>query len=222
MPESLPRNIAAIVLAAGGSTRMGTAKQLLPYRGRTLLRHVAEIVIASGCRPVIVMLGAQGDRLERELIGLPVWAVHNADWMKGIGTSIRAGIRKLQTIGDEVSAAVITVCDQPLLQSDTIRRLCTAFTEHNDGIVASDYGNSAGVPALFQRRYFADLLTLADAAGAKRLIEGANGEVRRISFPAGGFDLDTPLDYERLQAIECEVRTIDTLNLLAAKHSIQG
>jgi molybdenum cofactor cytidylyltransferase len=193
-------NIAAIVLAAGGSTRMGTPKQLLPYRRRSLLRHAAEVVVASGCRPAVAVLGAHGARLEQELVGLPVLAIHNADWEKGIGTSIRVGVRAIQATADEVAAVVVTVCDQPLLSAEVIQRLCTAFTEQRKTIVASDYGGTAGVPALFGRHYFSDLLGLPDREGAKRLIAGAGGDVYRIPFPGGIIDVDTPQDYERLEA----------------------
>jgi molybdenum cofactor cytidylyltransferase len=126
MPD-VGQSIAAVLLAAGGSTRMGTTKQLLPYRGCTLLRRAAEVVVAADCRPTAVVLGADGARLEQELTRLPVSIIHNLDWEKGIGTSIRMGVQAIRAIADDAAALIITVCDQPLLHLEVIQQLCAAF-----------------------------------------------------------------------------------------------
>src|SRR5580704_14397123 len=109
-------NIALVLLAAGGSTRMGSPKQLLPYQGRPLIRHAAETALASGCHPVMVVLGSHAAEIRAALEGLDVVVVENTEWEKGIGTSIRAGIS-----GAEIMAcdgAVLALADQPLITSE--------------------------------------------------------------------------------------------------------
>lgn len=191
-----------ILLAAGGATRMGAAKQFLPYQGRSLLRHAAEVAVASGLTPVVAVLGAQADRLEPELAGLHVEIVTNDEWAKGMGSSIRAGMRAMRAAAAGVEAVVFTVCDQPLVGPDVIGRLVEGYLVTGKPVVASEYRRMLGVPALFARRYFPQLAGLADGEGAKRLIAGAGNAVHAVPFPGGAFDIDTPQDYERLQAME--------------------
>lgn len=192
--------IGLILLAAGGATRMGTPKQLLRYRGRTLLRHAAEVAVASGLTPVLVVLGAQADILKVQLTGLPVRTVVHEEWDKGVGGSIRAGIQALQAASAHVEAVVITLCDQPLVGPDDVARLVESHRATGKPIVASAYGGTLGVPALFDRGYFPQLAELADKGGAKQVIAHAAGAVHAIPFPAGAFDIDTPQDYQRLRA----------------------
>src|SRR5258708_39740897 len=116
-------DIAIMILAAGGSARMGEPKQLLPYRGSTLIRHAAETAVASGCRPVIVVLGAHADRLAAEVSELAVSVAINEQWASGIGSSIRCGIEHLTAIAPAAQAVVITLCDQPLVSAGIIRHL---------------------------------------------------------------------------------------------------
>jgi molybdenum cofactor cytidylyltransferase len=187
------RRVGAVLLAAGGSSRMGVAKQLLPYRGRSLLRHAAETAVASPCRPVVVVLGAGADRAEEELAGLPVAVVRNPSWSGGIGTSIRAGIAALC----DAEAALILLGDQPLVGPEALLALLERFGEGGSDLVASEYAGTLGVPALFARVWFPRLLGLADDEGAKRVILAAGAAVARVPCPAGALDVDTPGDYAR-------------------------
>ena len=184
--------IGAVVLAAGGSRRMGRPKQLLPYRGRSLLRHAAEAALATPCRPVAVVLGAAAALAEAELAGLPVDAVRNPRWADGIGTSIRAGIAALGA----ADAAIILLADQPLLGPAALLALLERFAQDRPDAVASEYAGTLGVPALFARSLFPALLSLADDEGAKRVILAGNAA--RVPFPDGAIDVDTPADYQRL------------------------
>ncbi len=121
--------VAAIVLAAGASTRLGAgrSKQLLRYQGRTLLRHSVEQALASSCRPVIVVLGAEVERCQRELAGLDVHVAINPAWADGMGSSIRAGMTALTAAAPGARAVVITLCDQPLVGAAFIDRLVQRF-----------------------------------------------------------------------------------------------
>ena len=188
------RRVAAIVLAAGGSSRMGRPKQLLPFRGRTLLRHAVEVALEAGCDPVVVVLGAAADRVTLELAGLPVTAVVNPDWATGPGTSVRTGVAALP---DAVDATLFLLADQPLVDAEHLRSLGDAHAATGLPMAASGYAGSAGVPALFARECFPDLFALDPAAGAKQLLARDPERVAVVSFPAGAIDLDTPADYER-------------------------
>jgi molybdenum cofactor cytidylyltransferase len=193
-------HIGLIVLAAGGAMRMGTPKQMLPYRGRSLLRHAAESAAASDLRPVIVVLGAHAARLEPELAGLPVEVALNPDWEKGLGSSIRAGMQALRDTPD-VEGVVLTLCDQPLVSPDILGKFVAAYQSTGKPLIAAEYQGTLGVPALFDRQFFSHLEQLADGTGARCDIGAAAGALYSVPFPAGAFDIDTPQDYERLKAL---------------------
>lgn len=199
--ETRASSVAIIILAAGASTRMGRPKQLLTYGGRTLLRNAAGTAVASVCRPILVVLGAYADQLQSEIDDLPVQAVVNEWWAEGMGSSIRAGLEALEH-GDREGAAeavVLMLCDQPFVMAAVINDLVTAFRSSGKGIIASEYGGTVGVPALFGREYFAELAALSGAAGARQIIAAHASEVVRVPFPKGTTDIDTPEDYLQLQ-----------------------
>jgi len=191
---------AIIVLAAGASTRMGRPKQLLTYQGRTLLRNAAEMAAASLCRPIIVVLGAYADQLQSEIDGLPLQQVVNERWTEGMGYSISAGMEALKHCDREgaAKAVVLTLCDQPFVTASVINNLVTVFCSTGIGIVASEYGGTVGVPALFGHEYFADLAALSGAVGAKQIIAAHTSDVVRVPFSQGATDVDTTEDYRQL------------------------
>jgi molybdenum cofactor cytidylyltransferase len=198
--------VGAIVLAAGGSSRMsaggGAPKQLLLYAGKTLLRHAVDAVLEAGCRPVVVVIGASADRVQAELGSLPVTVAPNADWDRGIGTSIRAGVGALRALEPEIGAALIALCDQPVGLSDAVRAIVSTFRQSGALIVASEYEGTVGPPALFRRDLFDELLHLADAEGAKRIIQSHRADAIAIPCPESAVDVDTPEDYRSLQSRE--------------------
>jgi len=187
----LKRNIAALVLAAGSSTRMGSAKQLLQLGDSTLLRHSVQQARASNVTRTIVVLGAEADGARGELTD--VATIENPRWSEGIGTSISAGVAAAM----ECDAVVILVCDQPHVSTALINRLIDEHTVSRKPIVASRYSDTVGVPALFAREFFDALQQLAPDEGAKRLLHQHRESVAAVDFPKGAIDLDTPQDYER-------------------------
>lgn len=188
--------IAAIVLAAGGSTRLGQPKQLLEFRGQPLVRRMAEAALAAGCAPVAVVVGEQRAAIAAALEGLAVELVPNEKWEGGIGSSVRAGVQSLP----EWEAVIIAACDQPHVDADLFRELIGMQEETGQLIVASSYSGTRGVPALFLRRYREELLRLPNEQGAKALIARHAAEVATVDFPQGAIDIDTPADYRALQA----------------------
>lgn len=187
------QNIGAVILAAGGSTRFGRPKQLLQFRGQSFLERIVDLATEAGCNPVIVVVGA-----ERTLSMKSASAVLNERWREGMGTSIRAGVQHLVENFPEASAVVLLVCDQPFVGTDTIRQLIDEHVRTKSAIIASSYAETVGVPALFNRECFSELLALEGEHGAKKIMLAHRDHLVEIPFLAGKIDIDTPEDYERL------------------------
>jgi len=195
------KKIGAVILAAGASRRLGRPKQLVPFRGLSLVRRSVEAALAASCSPVIVV-GNPHTNLARTLAGLEMTLAINECWWEGLGTSIRVGVSTLQAEAPAVSAAVLLVCDQPMVTSPLIQDLIQAHTETGHSIAACRYGEALGVPALFGRYWFPVLSRLPGDAGAKRIIETHRDAVAVVEFPAGALDIDTPGDLGALQQLE--------------------
>lgn len=188
-------HISVLLLAAGGSTRYGSPKQLLSFRGKSLIRRLAEIATQSKASDTYVILGAQAERIGQELLGLPVQIIINERWQEGIGSSLRTGV---QSLPETTEAVLILLGDQPLVTSDHLNSIIETHQSTGKAIVASAYAGSLGVPVLFARRFFPELLQLSGDTGAKQIIQNHSGDVASISFPDGAVDIDTPGDFQRL------------------------
>ena len=188
--------VALLLLAAGASTRMGRPKQLLPYRGRTLLRHAAETAVVAGCAPIVLVTGALHDELLAEIVGLPILAVHNPDWETGMASSIRAGLAAVAAAAPR--AVLVMLTDQPLVTPELLRQLIVQQHATQAPIVAAAYGETLGVPAIFDKSLLPELLKLQGAQGAGRLIARLGAAVGQVAFPAGLLDVDTPAQYAAL------------------------
>ena len=190
------RNVGAVILAAGGSSRFGQPKQLLRFRGETLIRRVVRAAEEADCEPIVAVVGKNADEIRQELSGTRASLIENAEWQRGIGSSIRCGVHE---IAGSTDAAILLTCDQPRVDRNVIARLIAAQKESGKPIVASSYANTRGVPALFQRSCFKALLALPDNLGAKKIIEEQAGDVASMTFEEGAIDIDTPEDFERLK-----------------------
>jgi molybdenum cofactor cytidylyltransferase len=188
-------SIAIIILAAGASTRMGKPKQLLEYNGRSLIQHAVEVATASGCHPIIVILGANAERIKPEIATLSVETIENLFWQQGMSTSIRKGIETLNKNNSKAEAAILMLCDQPFVSPDLIEQLIKVYRTTCAPIVASEYDRILGVPALFDRTLFSQLTTLSNDVGARQIIKKYSQQVAKVSFPEGIIDIDTPQDY---------------------------
>ncbi|MEP7014826.1 MAG: nucleotidyltransferase family protein [Verrucomicrobiota bacterium] len=196
-----PVRIGAVILAGGPSSRMGRPKQLLQFRGETLLRRAALSALDAGCRPVIVVTGANAEASGEALRGLGVQEIENEQWESGIASSVRVGIETVVTAEPRVSAVVLMLCDQPFVTRETITGLIAAQRETGCAIIASRYGGSYGAPALFNSAHFVELAALKGTAGAKEVIQKHLAKAHLLSFPEGEFDVDTPNDVTRLQSM---------------------
>lgn len=195
-------NVFAIILAAGSSSRLGSPKQLLAWRNASLLEHAVSNARTVLYQCVIVVLGAHADAIHSavDLDGLTV--VVNPDWQEGMASSIRAGVRALPA---SASAALILLCDQPLVNASHLRKLLEAWEAEPNHIVASEYRQSVGVPALFPAEFFDELSALNGDRGAKLLLLKFDDRLLKIPLPEAELDIDNAEDVARL-AVSDDVR----------------
>jgi molybdenum cofactor cytidylyltransferase len=193
------KRIGAVILAAGGSSRFGQFKQLIPFRGKSLVRRIVDAACEAGCAPVVVVIASEDGKLHRELDRAGVGIVQNHQWERGIGSSIRCGIQCLINSSPDVEASVLLVCDQPAVDARLIQRLIGLRETTDKTIVASSYADTLGVPALFSRSVFQELLSLDDDAGAKSIVLRSRERVALLPFPEGAIDIDTWEDWEKLK-----------------------
>ena len=185
-------SIAGVVLAAGASTRLGQPKQLLPFRGRPLVRLAAEEALAV-CGRVAVVVGASRDAVVKALAGAPVTVVDNPDWAEGMASSIVAGVAWASHAA--CAAVLLLACDQPHVHASHLAGLVSAW-RRTGRPAASSYDGTLGVPAVFPAACFTRLLALRGAAGARRILVEADAQP--VAWPEGAFDIDTPEDALRL------------------------
>ena len=191
------RSVGAIVLAAGGSTRLGQPKQLVEFRGETLLLRVVRVAVEAGCQPIVVVAGDVNDEIASQLHETKARLVVNENWQRGLGSSIKRGVAQLVGSYPESEAVVLLACDQPFVDCAVVQALIKQHQLTGKPIAASRYANTLGVPALFAGSCFEELLRLDDATGAKPLIEADPDRVAEVEFSAGAIDIDTPADLQR-------------------------
>lgn len=190
------KQIAVLILAAGASRRLGHPKQLLPIGSQNLLQHTVECALGAGVQTVLVVIGAQAEVIKPTLDACPVQVVENPTWEEGMGASIRCGIAALSQVGD-FDGVIIVPCDQPFLSSQFLSTLITTFYRTRKHIIASQYADTVGIPALFTSSFFPLLLALGGDKGAKKIIQSNLDQTILIPFAEGTLDIDTPADAAR-------------------------
>lgn len=186
------RKVAAVVLAAGASTRLGEPKQMVVLGGETLLERSVRVAREAGCSPVVVVLGAgYAYVLDHSLLG-DAEPVINEEWEKGMGSSIRLGVQTLETVAKGVEGVVLMTCDQPAVTAQHLRLIAA-----KDEIKASRYVGRNGIPAYFPAEYFGSLVTLRGDVGARELLIDARYE----GLERGELDVDTREDLERARML---------------------
>lgn len=191
-----------LILAAGASTRLGYPKQLLTYQGQPCIRHIAEVAIAAQHHPYIavnpqsiaVILGANTDQISPALGNLDLQILQNPQWQTGMASSIQWGLGHLLNTVPDLQAVILMVCDQPFVSVSLLEQLIIGYPTQHLPLVASEYAGTLGVPALFDRQFFPDLLVLQGDRGAKAILQAHRSLVLGIPFPAGMIDIDTPQD----------------------------
>jgi molybdenum cofactor cytidylyltransferase len=202
-PVADSRRVAAVVLAAGRSTRMGGPNKLVAeIAHRPLVRIAAEEALASRAKPVIVVTGHQRPEVEKALAGLPVTMVHNPDFAEGLGTSLRTGIAAVPA---EADAAIVCLGDMPHVDAGLIDRLIAAFDPARGAlVVVPTFEGKRGNPVLWSRRFFSDLMAVEGDVGARHLIGRYPEAVVEVAVDDRGafVDIDTP---EALTGVKAEI-----------------
>lgn len=182
---------AAIILAAGASSRLGQPKQLLEVGGETLLERAARLAHQAGFSPVVVVLGANAQQIRRKCELKAEVVVRNENWREGMASSIRAGLGALAS-AHRLSGILLMTCDQPAVTADHLRMLASTGT-----VTASLYASRRGVPAYFPVSTLPDLAKLTGDSGARTLLASAQA----IPLRGGELDIDTPADLALLQSL---------------------
>lgn len=185
--------VAGVVLAAGASRRMGQAKLLLRWGGVSLLRRAVEAA-AAACRRVVVVVGPDPDRMRAELGGLPVQVVANPDYAEGIASSLRCGLRAAR----DAPAVLVVLADQPAVTAEQLCRLVREYRRTGAPVVAASYAGTVGVPAVFSRQLFPELLALTGDVGARGVIDRHRDETILVPVPEAAVDVDTPEDWAKV------------------------
>jgi molybdenum cofactor cytidylyltransferase len=191
-------NVAAIVLAAGSSRRMGATNKLLAtVAGTPMVRRVAETALASSAAPVIVVTGHQAEAIEAALAGLDVTLVHNPDYASGLAGSLKTGVTALPPDAD---AFVVALGDMPLIEPHHIDSLIAAFDANDRPICVPIHAGRRGNPVLWSRRYIPDMLALEGDQGARPLLEACAEAITEVPVGTDTIfaDFDTPEALERL------------------------
>jgi molybdenum cofactor cytidylyltransferase len=182
---------AAIVLAAGASTRLGRAKQLVEIDGEPALRRVVRCALSTDPCDCVVVLGHDAARIETVLDGLAVRALRITDADSGMAASLRAGMAALDP---RCAGALIVLTDQPALTAGHLQAICAAWRMSPTLAVASKYAGVLGVPALLPRSWFGEIAALRGDVGARALLRARRAEVIAIAAPDLAQDIDTPED----------------------------
>ena len=197
--------VIAVLLAAGGSRRLGQPKQLLRLAGQTLVRRAALAALGSQAARTIVVTGAHASELERALAGLAVEIAHCARWEAGLAASLVTGVEAALARG--TASVLLVLADQPAVNAALLDRLIALHAASRE-LVACHYGGEAGVPALFAPRYARELLALEGDRGAKALLAREAANLALVPFADGALDVDTPEDWARISGI-FEARAVE-------------
>lgn len=186
-----------IILAAGQSSRLGQPKQNLIFQNQTLLQRAIATAKSSTCRPIVVVTGAHANLIGSSVEGPEIRVVFNAQWEKGMASSIRRGIEAMKYYPD-IDSALIMLCDQPLVTPSLINEMLQKRQTSGKVIVCCSYNKTMGVPVIFHQTMFNELMSLKGHEGAKKILKDHPEDIATVPFDGGGLDIDTPEDYERL------------------------
>lgn len=191
----------AILLAAGGSTRLGRPKQLLPWKGSTLLGSTIKRLAMAGCERLIIVLGAYESEVREHCIAptnIQVDIVTNVNWRNGQSTSLRVGIEFALAMED-ILTTIVALCDQPLIDSAHYLELITKVSQHGYDMAATEYSEGIGVPACFSVSALKSLSIAGGDSGAKKWLRQQSPHiVARVKCNSAAIDIDTEFDYRNI------------------------
>jgi len=193
-------SLAAILLVAGPSSRLGQAKQLVEFRGECLARRAARLALGLGPQRLVAVTGCGADQVAARLDDLPLDIVYNRDWARGMGASIAAGARALDRAADGI---LLMVCDQWRLRGPDLARLAAAWRAQPQRIVVASWkqgrAHVTGPPVIFPVRLVQELKAIPPDAGARKVVDRHMDDVDFVELPNAADDLDRPADLERMR-----------------------
>ncbi|BBB48532.1 nucleotidyltransferase family protein [Pelolinea submarina] len=186
--------IAGLIMAAGGSSRLDSPKQLLKWGDQLLINHVLDVIMKAGIDPIYLVLGSHAEEIRKVLPSSGINILTNPDWREGMSTSIKCG---LNALGEDVEGTFIFLSDQPFVFPELIRAITVKFTDTGAQISAPRVNGRQCNPVLFRRSFFPDLMTISGDRGAKNLI--SQHEVAWVDWPDERLllDIDSAEDYRR-------------------------
>jgi CTP:molybdopterin cytidylyltransferase MocA len=190
----------AVILAAGSATRYGALKQVIAIDGEPMVRRIARGALAARLHPVVVVVGAQGDRVIDCLVNLDVHPVDNPAWAAGMGSSLSTGVRALMAQPITLHAVMVLLADQPAVSVDDLEKMLAAHAASPARILACRHESTVGPPCIFPIALVDELAALEGPAGARVLLDRHASLVDGFDLPAAFNDIDTPDDYDRWQS----------------------
>ncbi len=194
--------IGVVILAAGSSSRLGYAKQLVEFKGRSLLQHAIDVSEVMGFDTKVLVLGARKEKIEIKIDLKGFEVLMNENWEEGMASSIREGVLRSQELENELDHIVMLLSDQPFVSKESIEALIQVQLVKNSQATFSEYAGNIGVPAIFSAEVFHDLKELKGDQGAKKLIHDQKLDFEIVKFEMGNFDVDTAEDVELLKTME--------------------
>ena len=190
-------NTGIIILAAGNSSRLGRPKQLLLFEDKSLMDRTIEAAYGTPFEPILVVLGAFADQIQ-PMLPTEVQTITNQRWQEGMASSIASGLTKILALKPDLENIIITVSDQAFINPNILLALQDKQISTKKGIIASSYVQTTGTPALFNKKYFPQLLSLTGNNGAKSMLKLHDNDVETVAFELGNIDIDTETDYHNL------------------------
>jgi molybdenum cofactor cytidylyltransferase len=189
-------NVGVIILAAGESSRMGFPKQVLPIFGTSMIKHLVHEVLDTPYFPLTVVVGAHKDKIVPELKDIPLSIIDNPTWREGMGGSVKMGLVGTYLASKDIDAVLVMTSDMPHVNAALLRQMVKTAEQHpNKSIVAAAYSKTIGVPVLFKRARFEDILNLKPHEAPKIILQNYKEEVVSVPFELGSVDLDTKQSY---------------------------
>lgn len=197
MPPDRTGAIAGVLLAAGTSSRMGSNKLLFELEGESVLRGAARRALAAGVSPLLVVLGHEAERAERELDGLPCQVVINPGYEQGINSSLKTGV---SAVPAEAQAALVMLADMPFVTPEMLAGLIARYRSSEAPLVISDYEGVNAPPMLYDRSLFGELLAMTGEGCGRQVVKRHRDDAEVLAWPASALtDLDVPEDYDRVR-----------------------
>jgi molybdenum cofactor cytidylyltransferase len=186
----------AVILAAGGSRRMGTQKMLLPFGDGTIVERVVRAALDASLQGIVVVLGADEARVREKLAPYPVTFAVNADWRRGMLSSVQTGFEALP---EKATAVVVMLGDQPFVKAETVDELVAHHRENRKGIVLPVHGSRRGHPVLIDKKYGAEIVALGPEGTLREVVHAHAADVLEVEIDDPDIlrDIDTPEDYGR-------------------------